>query len=118
PLDHKGVIVCESFNIAATSAIIPIEQFALFFIEICSQKICGTDCNFQVMRVVERLSGARKRRDHQTVPCSDDLVVEMRARTFTANSKQFLAALREQFRNLLFGFLKMLSGFPVRVTFD
>ena len=42
----------------------------------------------------------------------------MRSRPFTANRQQFLAALRKRFRNLLFGLLKMPSGFRDRVTFD
>src|SRR6266567_3919607 len=42
----------------------------------------------------------------------------MGAGPFFANGKQFLATLRKKFRNLLFGLLKMLSGFRDCVAFD
>ncbi len=42
----------------------------------------------------------------------------MRPRTFAADGKQFLAALRQRFANFLFAFLKMLSGIRNRVAFD
>src|SRR5437773_9613661 len=42
----------------------------------------------------------------------------MRSRPFGTDGKQFLAALRQQFTNFLFAFLKMLSGIRNRVAFD
>ena len=64
------------------------------------------------------MRGARVGRDHQAIPCSDDFVVEVRARPLIANRKQFLAALRKRFRNLFFGLLNMLGGLRDRVAFD
>src|SRR5437773_844707 len=103
---------------AATEAIIPIEQFAPFFIETCPLEFCGAVCDFHIARVIEHLCGARESGDHQAVPGGDDLIVEMRARTFRANGKQFFAALRERFANFLFAFLKMLCRLCDRVSFN
>src|SRR5262249_21281652 len=70
------------------------------------------------MRIVEYLCSASVSGDHQTVPRSDDFIVEVRAWPPAADGKQFLAALRERFANLPFGFLKMPTGVYYGVAFD
>ena len=60
-LNHECVIVGEALDIAAAAAIVAIEQFALFFIEICSEEFRCARCDFQVARVRRALA----RRGHK-----------------------------------------------------
>ena len=51
-LNYECVIVGEALDIAAAAAIIAIEQFALFVIEICPEEFAPRGCDFQIARFV------------------------------------------------------------------
>src|ERR1043166_9683099 len=74
--------------------------------------------DFEITRIIERLRGARKSRDHETVPRSDDFIVEVRPRPLPPDREQFLARSREHVRNVLFVFIKMSRGFSDRMALD
>src|SRR5439155_5474805 len=92
-LDNERVIVGEGLNIAAVTAIVSIQNLARGIVQVGLKKFCGSCCNFQVARFVQHLRAACISRNHQTVPSSNDLVVEMRPRSFRTNGKQFFSAL-------------------------
>ena len=84
-LDDKGVIVSEAFDLAPALAVISIEQFALLFIDLRSEK-SGRACRaFQITGLIQDLRGARIGRNHQPVPGRDNFVVQMRPRPFGAD---------------------------------
>ena len=78
----------------------------------------GTIRTFQIARIVHKLGPARKGRNHQTIPRRNDLVVEMRARTFAADRQQFFATTGESLSNFVFAFLKMFRGLCNCVALD
>ena len=59
----------------------------------CANKIRGSRRTFQVTRLTEDLRRARISRNHQAVPGSDNFIVEMRSRPFTADREKFFSTL-------------------------
>src|SRR6476659_7782904 len=109
-LDQKFVIVSKTFNRAAAFAVIAEQYLPRRIVEFLAQKDGRIKRGLQILCVVQNLGGTSESRDHQAVPGGDDLVVEMRPRTFRPESEQRLAAFGETLPDFRFFFSKMLRG--------
>src|SRR5438094_9038794 len=86
-LNDEGIIIGESLDFAAAIAITAEQNLTRLIIKIGANKFRSPRRCFQIRGVIQYLGGARKSRNHQTIPSRDNFVVEMRTRTFIADRK-------------------------------
>src|SRR5439155_25955078 len=97
-LNEKRVVVCETIYTPAFS-ITSCQRLLRFVPKLRLDKIGGAGRRFKITGVAKHLRAACERRDHEAVPCGDNLVVQMRARPFLAQRKQCRAAFVERITN-------------------
>src|SRR6266581_7211533 len=115
-LNDKRVIVGKAFDLTSTVAIIAKEQFALVVVKLCAQEFRRACRSFDVTRLIQNRGSARAGRNHQAVPCGNDFIVQMWARTFVADRQQLLATACEQLSSFVLVLLKMLRRLGNRVA--
>ena len=82
------------------------------------QKFGCTRGRLQIGFVVQHLCSARERRNHQSIPCRNNLVVQMRTGPVCAIREKLCSRFREESPRLLLGLAKTAGCFGDRMSLD
>src|SRR5207248_3251024 len=86
--DEEGVII--EGGIEPRLAIAPAMQKFAIWTELLPNKLPCSFCSFDKSRIYQKIAGARNCANHEAIPGSENLIVQMRANTLGAGRNQLI----------------------------